>query len=121
MPDYGTARCDFPGSSAAVLFDSIQRMYRFSEATRVFTCHGYQPRGWPLRYESTIAEERAANIQLSARTKKEEFVAFRTQRDATVEMPVLILPSLQINIRAGQLPEPESNGVSYFKLPLNML
>jgi glyoxylase-like metal-dependent hydrolase (beta-lactamase superfamily II) len=121
MPDYGTARCDFPGGSAAVLFDSIQRMYRFSEETRVFTCHDYQPGGRTLRYESTIAEERAANIQLNARTTKEEFVAFRTQRDATLDLPVLILPSLQVNIRAGRLPEPESNGISYFKLPLNAL
>lgn len=121
MPDYGTARCDFPGGSAAVLFDSIQRMYELPETTRVFTCHDYRPGGRILRYESTIAEEKATNIQLSARTRKEEFEAFRTQRDTTLEMPVLILPSLQVNVRAGRFPPPENNGVSYLKLPLNVL
>jgi glyoxylase-like metal-dependent hydrolase (beta-lactamase superfamily II) len=121
MPDYGTARCDFPGGSAEVLYESIQRLYAFPDATRVFTCHDYQPGGRPLRYESTVGEERMTNIQLNSRTTKEEFIAFRKVRDASLEMPVLILPSLQVNIRAGRLPEPESNGVSYLKLPLNVL
>ncbi len=121
MPDYGTARCDFPGGSAAVLYESIQRLYTLPDATRVFTCHDYQPGGRPLRYASTVGEERMTNIQLTARTTKEEFLAFRNARDAMLEMPVLILPSLQVNIRAGRLPEPESNGVSYLKLPVNAL
>jgi glyoxylase-like metal-dependent hydrolase (beta-lactamase superfamily II) len=121
QPDYGTARCDFPGGSAATLYDSIQRLYAMSDTTRIFTCHDYQPGGRPLQYESTVGEQRAANIQLNARTSKEEYVAFRAKRDATLEMPMLILPSLQVNIRAGRLPEPESNGVSYLKLPLNVL
>jgi glyoxylase-like metal-dependent hydrolase (beta-lactamase superfamily II) len=121
MPDYGTARCDFPGGSAEVLYESIRRLYTLPEDTRVFTCHDYQPGGRALRFESTIGEERATNTQLNARTTKEEFVAFRTKRDAALEMPVLILPSLQVNIRAGRLPEPENNGIAYLKVPLNVL
>jgi glyoxylase-like metal-dependent hydrolase (beta-lactamase superfamily II) len=121
MPDYGTARCDFPGGSAEVLYESIQRLYTLPDATRVFTCHDYQPGGRALRYESTVGEERTTNIQLTSRTTKEAFVAFRQARDATLEMPVLILPSLQVNIRAGRLPDPEGNGVSYLRLPLNIL
>jgi glyoxylase-like metal-dependent hydrolase (beta-lactamase superfamily II) len=121
MPDYGTARCDFPGGSAEILYESIQRLYALPDVTRVFTCHDYQPGGRALRYESTVGEERMTNIQLDTRTSKEAFVARRKARDATLEVPVLILPSLQVNIRAGCLPEPESNGVSYLKLPLNVL
>lgn len=121
MPDYGTARCDFPGGSAEQLYESIQRLYALPGETRVFTCHDYQPEGRELRYETTIAEERSSNIQLKSTTTKKDFVAFRKQRDATLEMPVLILPSLQVNIRAGRLPEAEQNGVSYLKIPLNQL
>ncbi len=121
QPDYGTARCDFPGGSAATLYDSIQRFYAMPNTTRIFTCHDYQPEGRPLQYESTVGEQKAMNIQLNAHTSKEDYIAFRTKRDATLEMPMLILPSLQVNIRAGRLPEPESNGVSYLKLPLNAL
>jgi len=120
MPDYGTARCDFPGGSAEVLYDSVQRLYSYPDESRVFTCHDYQPGGRALRCESTIGEQRVANIQLQAQTTKEEFVAFRTRRDATLSLPALILPSLQVNIRAGCLPEPESNGVAYLKIPLNV-
>lgn len=120
MPDYGTARCDFPGGSAEVLYESIQQFYALPDDTRIFTCHDYQPGGRALRYQSTVGEERAANVQLNARTTKEEFVAFRTKRDATLDMPALILPSLQVNIRAGRLPEPEDNGIAYLKLPLNV-
>lgn len=120
MPDYGTARCDFPGGSAEVLYESIHQLYALPDNTRVFTCHDYQPGGRAVRYESTIGEERATNIQLNARTAKEEFVAFRRQRDATLELPALMLPSLQVNIRAGRLPEPERNGIAYLKLPLNV-
>lgn len=100
--------------------ESIQRLYAVPEDTRVFTCHDYQPGGRALRYESTIGEERARNIQLNARTIKEECVAFRRQRDATLDLPAFMLPSLQVNIRAGRLPEPERNGIAYLKLPLNV-
>jgi glyoxylase-like metal-dependent hydrolase (beta-lactamase superfamily II) len=119
MPDYGTARCDFPGGSPDALYDSIQRLYALPEATRVFTCHDYRPGGRPLRFESTIGEQKRANVQLSARTTRAAFVDLRKARDAVLEMPVLILPSIQVNIRAGRLPDPESNGVSYLKIPLN--
>ena len=121
MPDYGTARCDFPGGSAEHLYDSIQKLYALPGETRVFTCHDYQPQGRELRFQTTIAEERSSNIQLRADTSRGEFVAFRNKRDATLQMPVLILPSLQVNIRAGELPEVEDNGVSYLKIPLNQL
>lgn len=120
-PDYGTARCDFPSGSAEQLYDSIQRLYALPDRTRLFLCHDYRPGGRPLRWETTVAEQKEVNIQLNGRTTKAEFVAFRTRRDAQLEMPVLILPSLQVNIRAGHLPEPESNGVSYLKIPLNVL
>jgi glyoxylase-like metal-dependent hydrolase (beta-lactamase superfamily II) len=121
QPDYGTARCDFPGGSAAALYDSIQRMYALPNTTRVFTCHDYQPGGRPVQYESTVGEQKAANVQLNSRTDKEEFIAFRAKRDKTLAAPMLILPSLQVNIRAGHLPEPESNGIAYLKIPVNAL
>lgn len=121
MPDYGTARCDFPGGSAETLYDSIQRIYRLPDATRVLTGHDYQPDGRPLRYECTIADEKRSNVQIRAGTSREEFVAFRKRRDATLEMPNLILPSIQVNIRAGRLPAPEANGVSYLKIPVDRL
>jgi glyoxylase-like metal-dependent hydrolase (beta-lactamase superfamily II) len=119
MPDYGTARCDFPGGSAEALYDSIRRLYALPAATRVFTCHDYRPGGRPLRFESTIGEQRAGNVQLDADTRREDFLRFRGRRDAELAMPVLILPSVQVNIRAGRLPDPEANGIAYLKLPLN--
>jgi len=119
MPDYGTARCDFPGGSAEALYDSIQRLYALPEATRVFTGHDYRPGGRPLRFESTIGEQKRKNVQLSQDTTRAAYIEFRRTRDATLEMPTLILPSIQVNIRAGRFPEPESNGVSYLKIPLN--
>jgi len=121
QPDYGTARCDFPGGSAAALYDSIQRLYALPNTTRIFTCHDYQPSGRPVLYESTVGEQKATNIQLNSRTSKEEFIAFRAKRDKTLAAPILILPSLQVNIRAGHLPEPESNGITYLKIPVNVL
>jgi len=121
MPDYGSARCDFPGGSAAMLFDSIQRIYALPDATRLFVCHDYRPGGRPLAFETTVAEQKRANVQISARTTKAEFVAFREAKDATLDAPALILPSLQVNIRAGELPEPEPNGTAYLKIPLNRL
>lgn len=120
QPDYGTARCDFPGGSADDLFSSIQALYTsLPPETRTFTCHDYQPGGRDVAFESTLQEHRDANVQLDERTLREDFVSFRHERDATLGMPQLILPAIQINIRAGLLPEPESNGTVYVKLPLN--
>jgi len=121
MPDYGSARCDFPGGSAAILYDSIQRLYALPDDTRLFMCHDYQPGGRPLAFETTVREQKRGNVQISARTTKAEYVALREKRDAGLAAPTLILPSLQVNIRAGELPEPESNGVSYLKIPVDLL
>nr|AMK59615.1 putative Hydroxyacylglutathione hydrolase [uncultured bacterium UPO76] len=121
MPDYGSARCDFPGGSAAELYDSIQRLYALPDSTRLFVCHDYMPGGRPLAYETTVAEQKRSNVQIDARTTKQEYVAFREKRDAELEAPNLILPSIQVNIRAGELPEPESNGIAYLKIPLDVL
>ncbi|HKK53035.1 MAG TPA: MBL fold metallo-hydrolase, partial [Myxococcota bacterium] len=122
QPDYGTARCDFPGGSAADLHASVHRLYAtLPPETRVFTCHDYRPEGRPLAFESTIAEQRAHNVQLNDSTSAEEFIELRKARDARLDMPTLILPSIQVNIRAGAMPRPESNGVSYLKIPLNQL
>jgi glyoxylase-like metal-dependent hydrolase (beta-lactamase superfamily II) len=118
-PDFGTARCDFPGGSAAELFDSIQRIYALPDETRLFLCHDYQPGGRALRFETTVGEQKRENVQLSGSTSREAYVAFREKRDAELSMPKLILPSLQVNIRAGQLPEPDPNGVAYLRIPLD--
>ena len=119
MPDFGTARCDFPGGSASDLYDSIQRLYQLPGETEVFTCHDYQPGGRELRFRSTIEEQRTQNKQLTADTAREAYVAFREERDANLKLPALMLPALQVNIRAGALPPPEANGTSYLKIPLN--
>lgn len=120
MPDYGTARCDFPGGDAAVLYQSIQRIFALPPATRLFMCHDYLAPGRDeYRYETTVAEQREKNIHVGDGKNKADFVKLRSERDATLEMPRLILPSVQINMRAGQLPPAEANGVSYLKLPLN--
>lgn len=121
MPDYGSARCDFPGGSAADLYDSIQRIYAMPDGTRLFMCHDYRPGGRPLAFETTVHEQKRENVQIDARTTKQAFVAFRAERDASLEAPALILPSIQVNIRAGELPEPERNGIAYLKIPLNVL
>lgn len=121
MPDHGTARCDFPGGSAEMLYDSIQRLYALDDALRVHTCHDYRPGGRPLRWASTIGEERRTNVQLRDGTAKQDYLAFRHERDAGLGMPALILPSVQVNVRAGELPPPEANGVAYLKLPLDAL
>jgi glyoxylase-like metal-dependent hydrolase (beta-lactamase superfamily II) len=118
MPDHGTARCDFPGGSAEQLYDSIQRLYALPDATRVFTCHDYQPGGRALRFESSIGEQKRSNVQLDAKTSKADFVAFRSKRDAELDLPLLLLPAVQVNVRAGGLPEPEANGVRYLKIPV---
>ncbi len=120
QPDYGTARCDFPGGSADELYTSISRLYRtLPPETRVFTCHDYRPGGRPMQFESTLGEQATNNVQLHAGTHREAFIAFRKERDAGLGMPTLILPSIQLNVRAGEFPSPEANGVSYLKLPLN--
>jgi glyoxylase-like metal-dependent hydrolase (beta-lactamase superfamily II) len=121
MPDYGTARCDFPGGSAATLWDSVQRLYALPDETRLFVCHDYQPGGRALAFQTTVGEQKRSNVQLDARTTREQYAAFREKRDAGLEAPTLLLPSIQVNIRAGELPEPESNGVSYLKLPLRVV
>ena len=121
MPDYGSARCDFPGGSAAILYDSIQRLYAMPDETRLFMCHDYMPGGRPLAFETTVGEQKRKNVQIHAGTTRSEYVAFREARDAGLEAPTLILPSIQVNIRAGALPEPEANGTSYLKIPLDVL
>jgi glyoxylase-like metal-dependent hydrolase (beta-lactamase superfamily II) len=119
MPDYGTARCDFPGGDARTLFRSIGKVLSLPPQTRLYMCHDYQPGGREVQYVSTVAEERERNVHVREGTSEDAFVAMRQARDATLGMPTLILPSVQINMRAGQLPEPESNGTRYIKIPLN--
>ncbi len=122
MPDYGTARCDFPGGDAGTLFDSIQRLFGLPDDTRLFMCHDYKAPGRDeFLWETTVAEERAENISIHAGVTREEFVTFRNDRDATLGMPKLILPSIQVNIRGGQMPPAEDNNVSYIKIPLDTL
>lgn len=119
MPDYGTGRCDFPAGSAKDLYHSVhEKLYKLPDETRVFTGHDYQPSGRELKYESTIGESKRENIQLKDSTSEQEFVEFRNKRDATLAAPRLLLPSIQVNITAGQLPEKEDNGVSYLKIPV---
>ncbi|KZY88712.1 MBL fold metallo-hydrolase, partial [Oleiphilus sp. HI0071] len=119
MPDAGTARCDFPGGSAETLYHSVQRILALEEDTRIFMCHDYAPNGRDLLFQTTVAEQRKKNIHVGEGIAKEDFVMMREARDATLDMPRLILPSLQVNMKAGHLPEPESNGLSYLKIPLN--
>jgi glyoxylase-like metal-dependent hydrolase (beta-lactamase superfamily II) len=121
MPDYGTARCDFPGGDAATLFRSVRRLLALPGDTQLYLCHDYRPGGRPLAHVSTVAEQRAANVHVHDGIAEADFVAMRQARDATLDMPVLILPSVQVNMRAGHLPPPEDNGVSYLKIPLNAL
>ncbi|EPG37760.1 MBL fold metallo-hydrolase [Acinetobacter colistiniresistens] len=120
MPDYGTARCDFPKGSADQLFDSVQKLYQLPERTRVFLCHDYKPEGRDeYVYETSISTQKQHNIHINMKTLKQDFVQMRQSRDATLSMPKLILPAIQINMDAGRFPEPESNGIRYLKLPLN--
>jgi len=122
MPDYGTARADFPGGDARTLFRSIKKVLSLPPETRLFMCHDYKAPGRDeYRWETSVAEERARNIHVHDGISEDEFVAMREARDATLDMPRLILPSIQINMRAGQLPEPEDNGLRYIKIPLNAL
>jgi len=120
MPDYGTARCDFPKGSAELLFESIHKLYQLPEQTRVFLCHDYKPEGRDEYVcETSIQAQKQSNIHLNAATPKQEFVQMRQARDATLSMPKLILAAIQINMDAGRFPEPEANGIRYLKLPLN--
>ena len=121
MPDVGTARCDFPGGDARALYASTRKLLTLPPETRLFMCHDYPPNDRPVAFETTVAEQRAKNIHVHDGVSENDFVAMRTKRDATLEMPTLILPSVQINIRAGELPPKEANGVAYLKIPLNAL
>ena len=121
MPDMGTGRCDFPGGSAAQLYASIQRILALPPETRVFAGHDYGPGGRPNAWESTVRDQRATNIHVRDGISEQEFVRMREARDAELDLPNLILPSVQVNIRGGALPPPEDNGVSYLKIPLNAL
>ena len=122
MPDAGTARCDFPGGDAATLYRSIRRLYDgLPDETRVFVCHDYGPGGREVACETTIGEQRRSNIHVRDGVDENAFVTLRKARDATLAMPALILPSLQINLRGGALPEPEGNGVRYLRIPLDSL
>lgn len=122
MPDYGSARCDFPGGDARTLYRSVQKLFALPPETRLFMCHDYLPEGrTDYRWETTAAEQKAQNIHLHEGVTEDEFVAMRTARDAKLGMPRLILPSVQVNIRGGHMPEPEDNGTSYLKIPVNKL
>ncbi|QTF55378.1 MBL fold metallo-hydrolase [Stutzerimonas frequens] len=122
MPDYGTARCDFPGGDARTLYRSIQKLFALPGETRVFMCHDYKAPGRDeFLYETTIAAEREHNVHVHSGISEQQFVDMRTARDATLAMPTLILPSVQINMRGGELPAPESNGTRYLKIPLDVL
>ena len=118
MPDSGTARRDFPGGDAHILFHSIQRIYQLPDDTQIYMCHDYQPNGRDLKYKTTVLEQKTQNIHVKADTAEQEFVQKREARDKTLAVPRLIYPAVQVNIRAGQLPQSEQNGVSYIKIPL---
>ncbi|WP_443191700.1 MBL fold metallo-hydrolase [Pseudomonas indica] len=122
MPDYGTARCDFPGGDARVLYRSIRTLFELPDDTRLFMCHDYKAPGREdFRYQTSVAEERAHNVHVHEGVSEDDFVAMRSARDATLGMPTLILPSVQVNMRAGELPPAEGNGTRYLKIPLNVL
>ena len=121
MPDVGTARCDFPGGDAKVLYQSVRKLLSLPNETRLFMCHDYPPTDRAINFETTVAEQREKNIHVHDGVTEAEFVAMRSKRDATLEMPVLILPSVQVNIRAGEMPPKEANGVAYLKIPMNLL
>ncbi|NAW68723.1 MBL fold metallo-hydrolase [Vibrio sp. V26_P1S5P106] len=122
MPDYGTARCDFPGGDAQTLYQSIQNLFTLPDQTRVFMCHDYKAPGREdFQFQTTIGEERLHNIHVKQGISEQQFVAMRQARDATLTMPTLILPSVQVNMRAGALPSAEANGIQYLKIPLNAI
>lgn len=119
MPDYGTARCDFPGGDARTLYRSVNKVLSLPGHTRLYLCHDYQPGGREVQFVTTVAEERELNIHVRDGVSEDEFVAMRTARDAQLDMPTLILPAVQVNMRAGRLPEPEDNGTRYLKIPID--
>jgi glyoxylase-like metal-dependent hydrolase (beta-lactamase superfamily II) len=121
MPDVGTARCDFPGGDAKTLYRSIQKILSYPGQTKLYMCHDYPPNNRPASGMTTVADEKANNIHVHNGVTEAKFVEMRTTRDRTLEMPTLILPSIQVNIRAGHFPDADSNGVSYLKIPLNAL
>ncbi len=121
MSDSGTARCDFPGGDAALLYRSIQKLFALPEDTILCMCHDYQPDGRELRYEVTVKEQKQDNIHVGGGTSEDEFVRVRTTRDQSLSLPALILPSIQVNIRAGHLPAAEDNEISYIKIPLDTI
>lgn len=120
MPDFGTARCDFPGGDAQTLYSSINTILELPSDTRIFTCHDYLAEGRDeYEWESTVGEQKTKNVHINETVTEDAFVKMRTEKDKTLNMPVLILPSVQVNMRAGNMPEPEANGVSYLKIPIN--
>jgi glyoxylase-like metal-dependent hydrolase (beta-lactamase superfamily II) len=119
MPDFGTARCDFPGGDARALYQSIQRLLALPPETRMFMCHDYMPNGREMQYETTVGEQKISNLQVHDGISEDDFVAMRSAKDETLGMPTLILPSVQVNMRAGELPPAENNGVRYLKIPLD--
>ncbi|MCM8613011.1 MBL fold metallo-hydrolase [Accumulibacter sp.] len=121
MPDTGTARCDFPGGDAHALYASLRRLLALPPQTRLFLCHDYPPGGRPNAFVSTVGEQRQGNIHVHDGVGEDEFVELRQRRDATLAVPVLLLPAVQVNMRCGVLPEPEANGTRYLKIPLNVL
>lgn len=122
MPDFGTARTDFPGGDAGMLYDSIQKILALPDETRLFMCHDYKAQGREeFAWETTVAEQLECNVHINRNVSRDEFVAMRESRDAELGMPRLMLPSIQVNVRAGRPPQPESNGVSYLKIPLDTL
>lgn len=122
MPDYGTARCDFPGGDAGELYRSISKILRLPPATRMFLCHDYKaPQRDAYAWETTVAEQRRQNVHVREGVTEDEFVGLRTERDKKLDVPALLLPSVQVNMRAGDMPPPENNGVSYLKIPINAL
>ena len=121
MPDFGTARCDFPGGDARELYRSIKKILSLPPETRLFLCHDYGPNGRDYQWETTVAAERAENIHVNDSVQEDAFVTMRSERDKQLDMPVLILPSVQVNMRAGDPPPPESNGTRYLKIPLDAL
>jgi glyoxylase-like metal-dependent hydrolase (beta-lactamase superfamily II) len=120
-PDYGTARCDFPGGDARQLYRSIKKILALPPETRMFLCHDYAPGGRDFLWQTSVAEQRAKNIHIHDGVEEGDFVKMREERDAGLQMPVLLLPSVQVNMRAGDLPPPEDNGVSYLKIPLDRM
>ena len=121
MPDVGTARADFPGGDAHALYRSIHKVLSLPSETKIFVCHDYPPPSRAAQWQTTVAEQRAKNIHVHDGVTEKQFVAMRVARDATLEMPSLIIPSIQVNVRAGEMPAPEANGIRYLKVPLNAL